>query len=73
MNENLSDVLKREMDILSQEKEKDSVSNNIKKMAFAEEIKSEFGKKIKDSINNPDRHNHKKMSFWKKLKKSLGC
>jgi len=73
MNENLSDILKHEMDLFIQEKEKDTTSNDIKKMAFAEEIKSDFGKNIKDSINNPDRHNPKKMSFWEKLKKSLGC
>ena len=39
MNENLSEVLKREMDSLLQEKTKGSLNTQIKKTAFIEDIK----------------------------------
>ena len=73
MNENLSEVLKREMDSLLQEKTKGSLSTQIKKTAFIEDIKNDVGKTIKNEINNPNRHNPKKLSFWTKFKKAIGC
>jgi len=73
MEEKISDVLKREMDILDSEKKSIQVSTDVKKTAFAMDVKQDIGKFIKTKINNPDRHNPKKLTFWAKLKKAIGC
>ena len=73
INEKASDVLMREMERLEQEKLQNKLTTDVKKTAFAEEIKTELGKGIKEKIINSDRHNPKKRTFWDKLKKALGC
>lgn len=69
----LSEELKSEIDLLSQEMAKNVILTDLKKAAFAENVKKDMGKTIKGQINNPDRHNPKKLSFWEKFKKALGC
>lgn len=71
--EKLSDVLNKELELLSQETAKNALTTDIKKVAFAENVKNDVGKTIISQIDNPDRHNPKKLSFWVKFKKALGC
>lgn len=69
----MNDILKRELELLGDEMKKNNFSTDVKKSAFAEEVKTDLGINIKTKITNPDRHNPKKMSWWNKFKKSIGC
>jgi hypothetical protein len=73
MNEKISEILNREMDLLSQEKIQTNLAIDMKKKVFADNIKNNLGKNIKQKIDNPDRHNPKNLSFWEKFKKAIGC
>jgi hypothetical protein len=67
------DIVEAELELLSQDKLKNQLTTDIKKTAFVEEIKNNIGKDLKNTINNPNRHNPKKLSLWEKIKKALGC
>ena len=73
MGTNITEELKSELDLLGREKENGSLNVDLKKKAFAEELKSEVGAILKNDISNPDRHNPKSLSFWAKFKKAIGC
>jgi hypothetical protein len=64
--------LNKEFESLESEKKKSAFTTDIKKIEFADMIKSEIGNDIKKKIENPDRHNPKKQGFWKRLSKVLG-
>lgn len=65
------DDIVREKSLLSKEVETNKIIVDLKKAEFADTIKHGVGEEIKKQIDNPDRHNPKKMSFWEKLKKAL--
>jgi hypothetical protein len=69
----MNDILKREFDLLNQERVTGKFSIDTKKDAFAEDLKAGLGKIIKEKISNTDRHKPKKLSFWGRFKKALGC
>ena len=64
--------LLEELKLLEDENKKNLLTTDMKKLAFIEELKTGIGPQIKETINNPDRHNPKKMSLWDKFKKSIG-
>jgi trans-2-enoyl-CoA reductase len=70
---NIPNELNEELDLLEKEIKQNALTTNIKKIAFIEDMKQDFGKQIVEQIHNPNRHNPKKQTFWQKLKKALGC
>lgn len=69
----LTNELKSELELLDKERLINSKISENKKISFIEEIKSGSGKEIIEKINNPNRHNPKKMSIFGKIMKALGC
>jgi len=63
--------IEQELEGLAKDKLAADVTNNIKKAAFAEDIKNKIGNDLKTDINNPNRHNPRKQTFWSKLRKTL--
>ena len=73
MRENIKTVLSDELKSLEIDLKKDQLITNNKKAIFIEDLKENVGGIMIENINNPNRHNPKKMSFWSKLMKAIGC
>ena len=64
-------IVNREFDLLELDKNKSKFYNEMKKVELIDQLKTEFGKDLKNEISIPNRHNPKKQSIWKRILKAF--